>query len=226
MDGGGDPGRGPLEIPGVPTGAPPWRARVADAACGQRPAGDGLVLHFTVRPRQFVDLDTLVQTALAGLRDAGVYRRGFPGLDVILAAKAIGPETGLRTESAEAAVIAGREPPGPMLLDVHAAALPGSGREGKRAWREAIGAAWGSRATVPGEAWADVALRVSGSVLGPLEPILDALEPALGRDPRGRSWQEFFPADDRITWLRVRREQAADAPVLGLRLGTVGTSPR
>ncbi len=64
--------------------------------------------------------------------------------------------------------------------------------------------------------WADVALHGGGSLLGPLEVTLDALEPVLGRDPRGRDWQEFFPNDHVIGWLRVRachaRAGAAPGP--------------
>ncbi|MDQ3276200.1 MAG: hypothetical protein M3Q39_14545, partial [Actinomycetota bacterium] len=54
---------------------------------------------------------------------------------------------------------------------------------------------------------------------GPLEVVLDALEPVLGRDPRGRQWQAFFPNDHRVVWLRVLR--AADGPAVRLRLGTL-----
>lgn len=68
-----------------------------------------------------------------------------------------------------------------------------------------------------------MALGVPGSLFGPLEVVLDALEPILGRDPRGRDWQEFFPNDDRITWLRVRRTQPSAKP-LSLAIGSITTT--
>ncbi|MDP9405978.1 MAG: hypothetical protein M3O86_05160, partial [Actinomycetota bacterium] len=70
---------------------------------------------------------------------------------------------------------------------------------------------------------ADVALCSAGALLSPLEVVLDALEPVLGRDQRGRDWQEFFPNDHVVTWLRVRR--VARGPALTLRLGVVPTAP-
>jgi hypothetical protein len=185
-------------------------------------------LAFTLRPRRFVDLDTLVETALAGLRDAGALRRGAPDLDVVLATKATGATatapTGLRVDAVAGAALRAQPHPGPALLDAGSAALPGARREGKRAWREVLHGAWRGRGPLGGEVWAEVALAVPGSIVAPLEPILDALEPVLGRDPRGRDWQEFFPADDRITWLRVRRDQRPGAPALRLVLGPVTRS--
>jgi hypothetical protein len=88
-----------------------------------------------------------------------------------------------------------------------------------RAWRRRIAEQWRDAEILTGDVWADVALGGSGSLLGPLEVVLDALEPVLGRDPRGRGWQEFFPNDHRIVWLRVRR---VAKPALRLRLGPIG----
>jgi hypothetical protein len=210
-----------LVVSGLPTGAPAWRRRVAEAVPAHARAlrgGSGLALAFTVRPRQFVDLDTLAENALAGLRDAAVLQRGLPGLDAVLATKAEGSATGLHLRAAPAGELAASAPPGPAALDAVGVRLPGTGREGKRAWREALAAAWAGAPTLDGPVWAEVVLGVRGSLLTPLEPVLDALEPVLGRDPRGRDWQEFFPADDRITWLRVRRGAEGDPPVR-LRLG-------
>ena len=108
-----------------------------------------------------------------------------------------------------------------MHLDVRAAAVPRSDRAAKREWRAAIAAAWDGRDHVDADAFADVTFASRSSLLGPLEMVLDALEPVLGRDPRGRTWQEFFPNDHRILWLRVRR--GGDAPVR-LRLGPLGAT--
>ena len=196
-------------IGGVPRGAGSWRKRVADGvAPGESTAGRGasaLRLGFVLRPRQFVDLDTLVVATVGGLRDAGLQRRGLPGLDVVLATKSEGEPTGAALSWPSPSDLAAEAVPGPALLDVVASSLPGPRAEGKRAWRAAIEQAWGGGRTLTGPVWAEVAIARPGSLLAPLEPVLDALEPVLGRDPRGRPWQEFFPADDRIVWLRLLR---------------------
>jgi hypothetical protein len=179
----------------------------------------GLRLDFTLRPRQFVDLDTLTETALGGLRDAGLHARGFPDLDVVLATLRREGAPGLDITTAEAAPLRQAVPPGPAALDVAAEHVPPATAAGKRAWRQRIAAAWSAPPLLTELVWADVALAVPGSILGPLEVVLDALEPVLGRDPRGRDRQEFFPGDDRIVWLRVRRESRRGAPPLRLRLG-------
>lgn len=222
-----------LRVAGVPSGPRPrdgasWREQVARAAAGALAPAEGLHLRFALRPGQFVDLDTLAQTAVAGMRDGGVYPRGLPGLDALVAEKRDdGAPTGLEVQGRSAAALAGIEVPGPVALDAAAEDLPGATRGGKAAWRAVIAASWGGAAPLDApEVWADVALRVPGSVLAPLEPILDALEPALGRDPRGRDWQEFFPNDHRITWLRVRRVGPGE-PRLRLVLGPrTHVSPR
>ncbi|MBA2528625.1 MAG: hypothetical protein H0V19_01465, partial [Euzebyales bacterium] len=87
----------------------------------------------------------------------------------------------------------------------------------KAAWRDAVAATWARRPVLAGDVWADVALRVGGSLLGPLEVVLDGLEPVLGRDPRGRDWQDFFPNDHLVNWLRVTR--STRGPALRLTLG-------
>jgi hypothetical protein len=183
-------------------------------------------LGFTLRPGQFVDLDTLAETALAGLRDAGLYPRGFAGLEAFVAEKGDTGEPGVRIATASASRLRGLDPPGPCALSV-IGEVPGTTRAGKATWRAHIAGAWGERALLTGDAWAEVTLAVDGSLLGPLEPVLDALEPVLGRDPRGRVWQEFFPADDRITWLRVSRARAGGDLAAGsvhLRLGARGVT--
>jgi hypothetical protein len=210
-----------VEIQGWPAGSGSssrgraWRARVANAAAGMGPAS-GVALRFTLEPTRWVDLDTLTEVAVAGLRDAGVVPRGLRGLDALLAIRTDGEPPGLVVSLVEAPEVAALVPPGPGLLDVVGYALPRRMPQ-KRAWRAQLATAWAGRPVLEGAVWADVDL-ASGSLLGPLEPTLDALEPVLGRDPRARPWQEFFPNDHHIVWLRVCRAPLGVPPVR-LRLG-------
>ncbi len=217
-----------LFVPGEPSGARPrtggsFRERVAseaaDARTGTEPV-DGLELAFTLRPAHWVDLDTLTETTLAGLRDAGILPRGHHGLDALVATKSFGEPSGLIVRSCRAADLCDLPEPGAVLLDVAGPALPSApDRAAKRDWRARVEASWRSRPTAVGDLWAEVVHAEAGSIMRGLEALLDVLEPALGRDPRGRPWQEFFPYDDRIVWLRVRR--AASGPPRRLRLGRV-----
>lgn len=214
-----------IVIEGSPTGpgrrsaVPAWRDRVAAATAGTPPA-DGIALAFTLEPGRWIDLDTVAEETLAGLRDAGVCQRGFAGLDAVLATRRDGAPPGVVVHTPGATALRRRRVPGPVLLDVAGPVLPRPGRrDDKRAWRAALADGWGRRPPLPGPVWADLELAVDGSLLGPLEAALDALEPVLGRDPRGRDWQEFFPNDHVIDWLRVRRSPALPA-ALRLRLGT------
>jgi len=214
-----------IHVAGRPTGrgrggsGPAWRERVSTAAAGAPPA-DGIALAFTLPPARWVDLDTLAEETLAGLRDAGVCRKGFAGLDAVLATRRDGTFPGVVIEPLGVATLRRRRAPGPVLLDATGYRLPQPGRrEDKRAWRERLDGAWAGRPPMADPVWVDLELRLDGSLLGPLEPSLDALEPVLGRDPRGRDWQEFFPNDHLVRWLRVRRSPTLTA-ALRLRLGT------
>lgn len=202
---------------GLPTGTPAWRQLVARHTQGMVVA-DGVQLDLVLPPNRWVDVDTLAEKTLQGLRDAGALPPRYAGLDALLATKGEGLPTGVGIGMVTAAVIGRRRVPGPADLEVTADLLPRPGhRDIKRAWRERLARAWGPQAPMDGDVWADVELPVTGSLLAPLEVVLDALEPVLGRDPRGRAWQEFFPNDHRITWLRVRRGVAGS--LLRLRLG-------
>lgn len=81
-----------LHVDGSPIGGenPPheqrWRAAIAAAATGTEPVA-AVQLHFRMEPGRRVDLDNLARPASAGLRDAGVFTRGYRGLDAILATK-------------------------------------------------------------------------------------------------------------------------------------------
>ena len=195
-----------------------WRAAVAAAVAGSPGIGDGALLAFRLPPGRWVDLDTLVVATLSGARDAGGLAAGFRGLDALLATKTTGEPPGADLQRVPAAALRRRRVPGTEMVAVSSDLLARPGqRAHKLAWRDTIAEAWGARPALEGDVWADVALRVNGSLLGPLEVVLDALEPVLGRDPRGREWQAFFPNDHRITWLRVVRTTIG--PAVRLRLG-------
>lgn len=163
-----------------------------------------------------MDIDTLVESTVAGLRDAGVVASRLAGLDGIVATKRFGTAPGVDVRVLTRAACH-EAVPGAVALDIATDAVPAARRDAKRMWRDSLERKWGGRDVLAGAVWADVALAGSGSLLGRLEVVLDALEPVLGRDPRGRPWQEFFPNDDRIVWLRVRRDPGG--PALRLQLG-------
>jgi hypothetical protein len=180
----------------------------------------GVALDFILPPTAWVDVDTLAENTLAGLRDAGVLPARMAGLDAVIATKHSGGEPGATVAFATADALRRRRTPGDTACDVTWDHTPRSGdRNQKRLWRRRIAEQWGDREILAGDVWADVALGGAGSLLGPLEVVLDALEPVLGRDPRGRGWQEFFPNDHHIVWLRARR---VARPALRLRVGPIG----
>lgn len=175
-----------------------------------------------LRPGKWVDLDTLTESTARGLRDAGAIPPRYHGLDALVATKRFASPTGVTVRHATDQERSG-PPPGEVEIDAHHTVVPRPGnRDAKRAWREVLAVAWGQRPALAGDVWADVSFAITGSLLGPLEVVLDALEPVLGRDPRGRGWQEFFPNDDRIVWLRVRRRQ--HGPAVSLQLGMLAES--
>lgn len=187
---------------------------MAEHARGIR-LGSRVLLDFVIPHGRWVDLDTLVESTCRGLRDAGALAPRYAGLDAIVATKRFGDDAGVVVRPL---ADAGRQPPGTVALDVASDVVPRPGwRDAKRGWRSILADAWGGRPPLGGAVWAEVTLAGAGSLLGPLEVVLDALEPVLGRDPRGRDWQEFFPHDDRIEWLAVDREPAG--PPLRLRIG-------
>lgn len=209
-----------LTVPGRPTGARAWRRDVAEhAAAAPAAPASGIVLGFTLPPAAWVDVDTLAENTLAALRDAGALAPRFAGLDAIIATKTVGSSPGATVAFAQAEALQRRRPPGVVACDVTWDRTPRAGdRAQKAAWRARIAEHWADRPILTGAVWADVALGVAGSLLGPVEVVVDALEPVLGRDPRGRDWQEFFPNDHHIVWLRVRRVRT---PALHLRLGPI-----
>lgn len=208
-------------MPGSPSGTAGWRRDVATAAAGLQ-IPDGLALDFALPPGKWVDLDTLLESTARGLRDAGAVGRAYRGVDAIVATKRFGAPTGVTVRGVAAAALAG-PPPGDPAVTAYDSVVPRPGNPGaKSAWRAVLAAEWDGRSVLQSEVWADVGFAVAGSLLGPLEVVLDALEPVLGRDPRGRPWQQFFPNDHRITWLRVRR--VAQGPAVSLQLGKLAAS--
>jgi hypothetical protein len=194
-----------------------WRSAVAASA-----AKLGLLravgIDLTVRPGRWVDLDSLLEVVVAGLRDGGAVAPGLRTLDGLVATKREAAPEGAHLTALDPAEVWAAVPPGPTCLRVEADVVPRPGdRTGKRRLRGLVGGQ--AHGHLAGAVWADVALGVPGSLLTPLEPTLDALEPVLGRDPRGRTGQEFFPNDHLIGWLRVRR--TTDPPPLRLSLGTL-----
>jgi len=190
-------------VAGRPSGTAAWRRSVAEATAGVR-LGPAVRLDFTLRPNHWVDVDTLAETTLRGLADAGAIARGFNEItDVVATKRHAGDGLGVRIAPA---TDRDTEPPGHAAFAASSPVRPRPGdREAKRAWRAVLARAHGDRAPLDGALWAHVALGGAGSLLASLEVALDALEPVVGRDARGRSWQEFFPNDDLIVWLHVRR---------------------
>lgn len=210
-------------VPGMPASAQrsdpqrAWRAAVAGAAAGLR-VEDGLRLRFVLPPQRWVDLDSIVHPAIAGLRDGGSLPAEARALSALLATREDGDDPGVEITPVPSDELAAVPDPGDVAIDASTASVPRPGdTASKRAWRAELAETWDAPPLDAPAVWCDVALTGSSSLLGPLEVVLDALEPVLGRDPRGQARQEFFPNDHTIRWLRVRR--AADGPSLALRLG-------
>lgn len=195
-----------------------WRARVA---AGGLPLAREVRLDFVLAPGRWVDLDSVTEVAVAGLRDGGTLGPRLATLDALLATKREGEPTGVALATAEPGVLGALQRPGPEAVAVGVERLPVPGdRDAKRALRARLAETWDGRAPLEADVWAEVVIATAGSLLAALEPALDTLEPVLGRDPRGQPRQEFFPNDDRIVWLRVLRGQPTGPP-LRLTVGPV-----
>ena len=195
-----------------------WRALLASTGL---PAAREVRLDFVLAPGRWVDLDSVTEVAVAGLRDGGTLGPRLATLDALLAGKQEGEPTGVTVTTAEPGTLAALPRPGEEAVAVHAERLPLPGdRSARRALRTLLAQAWGAVGPLDGPVWAEVTVTTSGSLLAALEPALDTLEPVLGRDPRGQPRQEFFPRDDRIVWLRVLRS-APPHPALRLAVGRV-----
>jgi len=214
-----------IHVEGSPIGGenPPheqrWRAVIATASKGIEPAA-AVQLHFRLEPHRKVDLDNLARPALAGLRDAGVFARGYRRLDAILAAKTSADDgygVVIDTTAVDAVVAADR-PTVPEMVVAHTA-LPRDGdRHSKRSWRDSVRR---QQATADGGGvWIDVAVNTALSLEGLLKPIVDGLDPLLGTEPSATL--EFTPNDDRAEWLRIHRQPNLPCPIV-LAAGSTAT---
>lgn len=177
-----------------------------------------VVLAFRLEPRRTVDLDNLVRPVLAGLRDAGVFVRGFAGLDTLVASKAFSENAGVTIWLDTPVDRPPTEQPALALTEVESDVLPTEGNlESKHAWRDAVASMW-TVEPVTNDVWIDAVVRSGRSLEGLMKPIIDGLDPILGRDPRGRL--EFVPNDHLVTWLRFRRDADSEA-VLRVCVGCV-----
>ncbi len=113
--------RGAAQRGGARAWSPGRRGRVP------RASPDGLVLAFVLPAERWVDLDTIVESTLAGLRDAGAVPARYAGLDAIVATKDGGSVPGARVTAAPAAGLARRRPPGPRRCSRRPTASPGPG---------------------------------------------------------------------------------------------------
>jgi hypothetical protein len=171
-----------------------------------------VALHFRVEPHRRVDLDNLVRPALAGLRDAGVFTRGFANLDLLVATKTALRPPGLVVVTDEESVRNASARPGPSLLHVTSMSLPRDGDRGsKLMWRECVERRVLSP-LVGNACWVEIATTSLRSLEALMKPVIDGLEPFLGRDPRGRL--EFVPNDDRVVHLLLRRQPDLPAPLV------------
>ncbi len=175
-----------------------WRASICQAAAGLGPSRE-VTLRFTLSSGREVDLDNLIRVAVDGLRDAGVFRRGFTNLEHLVALKDFSGSVGLRLQLAAAPLLeAGR-----ARLSASYTIPPSDPTAAwKRAWTAEVARAWGGGPQARPSA---VAIEVGSrrSLRDLMKPIIDGLQPYLGRDPRGR--YEFCPNDHLIEQLGLYR---------------------
>ncbi len=196
-------GGGEIFIAGEPIGGEDprekrWRASVCRAAGGLGP-GREVTLRFTLSPGREVDLDNLVRVAVAGLRDAGVFRHGFTDLEHLVALKSFSGPIGLGIRLAAAPL---PETGSGGLVASYTIPPSDPTTTWKRAWTAEVSRAWAGKPLARPSA---VAIEVGSrrSLPGLMKPIIDGLQPYLGRDPRGR--YEFCPNDHLIEQLALRR---------------------
>jgi hypothetical protein len=177
------------------------------------PSPSGITLRFVLAPGRRLDVDNLARPALAALQDAGWFKRGFVGFDRIVVTKTFGDE-GLLV-----AVSPGFEvspPPSSSTVTVRHDAIPASDRrEALRVWFDAV-ASHCHRAVV-GPVAVEVEAGTTLSLVGIMKPIIDGLEPVLGRDPASTS--EFAPLDDRAMRLVMQRTTNGSGLVARIRPG-------
>jgi hypothetical protein len=193
-----------------------WRASVAAEASRLGIANVNCVsLAFTLEPGRRVDVDNLARPALAGLRDAGWFTRGYKTLDRLVVTKTHGANVGVE-------ILPTAAPPNlDADVDVQIFSkniIPSEAKHDiKRMWRDAVRDTW-QKPAMDGPVEVQLGFRTKLSLVDLLKPNIDALEPVLGRDPRGRL--EFCPLDDKITRLsawRISGDFAMVVRVIGAR---------
>lgn len=188
-----------------------WREQVAYALEPFAPTS-AVALHFLMESRRRVDLDNLVRPAMAGLQDAGIFARGFPDLELLVATKSPAAQPGLIVETDPLVTAAQAADPNMPLLQVSSDRPPREGdRHSKVVWRDEVATALtGDVLAAP--VWVAITIAAPHSLVSFMKPVIDGLEPALGRDPRGRL--EFTPNDHLIDRLVVRRDRTASRGIL------------
>lgn len=178
-------------------------AAIAGATRGIEPAA-AVRLHFRLEPNRTVDLDNMIRPALAGLRDAGVFARGYWRLDAILATKtSTGEDLGVDIDPTTVdVVVAVNRSTAATMVAAHTTLPRDSDRHSKRDWRDGVRRQ--QVAVNGGAVWLDIAVNTTLSLEGLLKPIIDGLDPVLGTDPYARL--QFTPNDDRVEWLRIHRQ--------------------
>lgn len=182
-----------------------WRSAIATAVRGFRPGVTEVGLDFELEPgRVRIDLDNLVRLALDGLRDAGVVARVGDGVERIVATKRPRSVPGLGISLAWNAQPVDDDPfRGSADLAATSDTVPREeSPDEKLAWRDTVAAAWG-RPAVTKAVGVDIGVTKTTSLAAMLRPVIDGLEPYLGREPLGRG--TLRPRDEQVTWLRISR---------------------
>jgi hypothetical protein len=196
-----------------------WRQAVATAVGRRRMGVVEVGLDFELEPhRRLIDLDNMVRLALDALRDTATVPRGLDGIETIVATKRDG-----RTPGIGISLVWSPEPfvddpfGGGADLMVTGTSVPRDDSSAEKdAWRDTVAAVWRG-APVSRAVGIDIAVAKETSLAAMLKPVIDGLEPYLGRAPRGRG--RLRPFDDQVTWLRISRRP--DLPVaLRVRAGT------
>ncbi len=169
-------------------------------------------LHFRLEPKRNIDIDNLVRPAMRGLKKSGYYRNGFPNLQSISAVKQSGSPFGLVVEKGILHV------PGKCLLRLEWGSVPPSDATTvwKTNWTSAIQKNW-HEPVICEPVWLSILTTSSRSLVDLLKPVIDGLEPFLGRDPNGRN--TFCPNDHLIEWLQIRRVKTG--PPLAISAGLI-----
>ncbi|UUO07876.1 hypothetical protein M4951_06065 [Blastopirellula sp. J2-11] len=161
-------------------------------------------LTFRLEPYRNVDLDNLVRPAMRALKKSGFYQSGFPELNSITASKLVGQPIGVTIESGIQLIPEGK------LLSVESDHIPPSDPTfaWKSEWTAAIQKEW-DVPVISKPIWLAISTTSVRSLVDLMKPIIDGLEPVLGRDPDGRN--RFCPNDHLVNWLQIRRVSSGAA---------------